>query len=131
MRMTREQWDALVAHAREEAPKECLGWLKLRDGAVEEVVRATDESQTWRYGFRLDGKDLFAVYQAEEDGWQIAIYHSHPRSEPRPSQQDVNEANYPDRVWVIVSLAGDDPEVRAWWIDEHGRVEEEEIHVER
>ncbi len=127
--MTRQQWDALVEHAREEEPRECLGWMTLGDdGRVERVERATEASSTSRYGFVLEGSDLLAVWKAEEAGAQVAVYHSHPRSEPRPSQQDINLAEWPSWLWVIVSLAGDEPKVRAWRIAD-GRVDEEEIVV--
>jgi proteasome lid subunit RPN8/RPN11 len=58
-----------------------------------------------------------------------AIYHSHTRSEPYPSQTDVNLAFYPDAVYVIVGVAGDDPDVRAYRIVD-GRVDRMELEVE-
>ena len=124
MRMTRSQWDALVEHARDEAPDECCGWARGRDDAIEDVFRAVG-SETWRYGFRFGFKDLTAVTDAEDEGYEIWIYHSHPRSRAEPSQQDINDA--PATSWrhLIISLEGD-PVVRAWRIDD-GRVEEEEI----
>lgn len=124
MRMTREQHDALVAHAREEAPNECCGWLRARDGVVEEVIRAANERSS-PYGYALDPATLYATYQAEEAGNEIAIYHSHPRSPAEPSQTDINLANYPHWTYLIVSLEGE-PVVRAWRIED-GRVEEEEL----
>ena len=124
MRMTRSQWDALVEHAREEAPNECCGWVRAQGGVVEEVFRAANERKS-PYGYTLDAATLFATYQAEEDGAEIGIYHSHPRSPAEPSQTDINLANYPHWTYLIVSLDGD-PVVRAWRIDD-GRVEEEEI----
>lgn len=122
--MTRSQWDALVEHAREEAPNECCGWVRAQGGVVEEVFRAANERKS-PYGYTLDAGTLFATYQAEEDGAEIGIYHSHPRSPAEPSQTDINLANYPHWTYLIVSLDGD-PAVRAWRIDD-GRVEEEEI----
>jgi [CysO sulfur-carrier protein]-S-L-cysteine hydrolase len=54
----------------------------------------------------------------EDKGWQlIAIYHSHPANEAYPSRTDVSLAYYPDAVYIIVSLAGEDPPpVRAFRI---------------
>ena len=57
----------------------------------------------------------------------MAIYHSHPRSAAEPSQTDINLAEYPDYLYVIVSLAGE-PDVRAWRIAD-GKVTEEEVEV--
>jgi [CysO sulfur-carrier protein]-S-L-cysteine hydrolase len=62
-----------------------------------------------------------------DEEFQVGTYHSHPRSSPEPSQTDINLANYPDWLYVIVSLEGD-PTVRAWWIRD-GKVEEEPLDV--
>ena len=127
MHMTREQHDALVEHAREESPKECCGYLTLREGAALEVFRAENAYESPRYGFRLGRDDLIAMTNLEED-FDIAIYHSHPRSEAKPSQQDRNEMQaWPAYLQVIVSPTHE-PAVRAWWISDR-RVEEEPVEL--
>ena len=123
--MTREQWEALVAHAREEAPNECCGYLRAADGMVEEVVRAENPRRS-PYGYELDARSLLAANQLDDDGYQVAIYHSHPRSPAEPSQTDINLAEYPEYLYVIVSLK-DEPEVRAWRIADGGVLEEEVV----
>jgi [CysO sulfur-carrier protein]-S-L-cysteine hydrolase len=47
----------------------------------------------------------------------LAVYHSHPTSAPVPSRKDL-ERNYygEEAACVIISLAGQEPEVRAWWL---------------
>ena len=126
MRISQEQWDELVAHARDEEPNECCGVITLSDGAVERVQRAGNERAS-PYGYSLDPKSLLDAFNAAEDGYGVAIYHSHPRSPAEPSQTDINLAEYPEYLYVIVSLAGE-PEVRAWWIRD-GKVEEERVEV--
>lgn len=126
MRISQEQWDELVAHARDEEPNECCGVITLSDGAVERVRRAGNERAS-PYGYSLDPKSLLDAFNAAEDGYGVAIYHSHPRSPAEPSQTDINLAEYPEYLYVIVSLAGE-PQVRAWWIRE-GKVEEERVEV--
>ena len=127
MRLSRDQWDELVAHAREEAPNECCGVIRLRDGAVHDVRRAVNERAS-PYGYSLDAASLLAAFNAAEDGFGVAIYHSHPRSAAEPSQMDINLAKYnPHYVQVIVSLEGD-PDVRAWRIEE-GKVAEDPVEV--
>ena len=128
MRIAREQWDEMVAHAREESPNECCGYLRAADGVVEEVVRA-DNPRRSPYGFELDSKTLLTVNQLDDEGYDVGIYHSHPRSAAEPSQTDITLAHYPHRAYRIVSLAGEEPAIRAWRIDD-GRVEEEELVVE-
>ena len=127
MEISQAQWDELVAHARAEAPNECCGYMTMRDGRVEAVVRAQNERNS-PYGYQLDANAQIRAYRlGEEDGYEIAVYHSHPRSAAEPSQTDVNLAVFPEWVQVIVSLASD-PEVRAWRIAD-GRVEEESLSI--
>lgn len=130
MRISSSQRDSLVAHAREEAPNECCGYLRLSDGRVDKVFRATNELAS-RYGYELDPRSLFAANELDDRGYGVAIYHSHPRSPAVPSQTDLNLAHYPHWTYLIVSLDGEDAggSVRAWRIVE-GRFEEEEIVVE-
>ena len=127
MRISRADWDELVAHAREVAPQECCGYARLKDGRVEEVFRGYNERQS-PYGFVMDGRSLLAANDLDDEGHGVAIYHSHPRSAAEPSQTDINLAHYPHWRYLIVSLA-DEPQVRAWKIAD-GRVEEEDIVVE-
>ena len=126
MRMTRVQWDELIAHAQEETPNECCGYAYGRDGALEQTVRA-DNPRRSPYGYELDPKSLLAANDLDDDGYEVAIYHSHPRSAAEPSQTDINLATYPHWIYLIVSLA-DEPHVRAWRIAD-GKVDEEPIEV--
>ena len=71
--------------------------------------------------FEIDPQELLELYNAIEDGGQElgAIYHSHVRSEPYPSQTDINfAANWPGVEWIIVGLAARrGAEVRSYLID--------------
>ncbi|HEX8742912.1 MAG TPA: M67 family metallopeptidase [Thermoleophilaceae bacterium] len=127
MRISREQWDALVAHAREEDPYECCGYGRVEDGLIAEVFRGTSERRS-KWGFSFDFKTLMAANELEDEGFGVAVYHSHPKSAPVPSEQDRNVAQYPQWLNLIVSLAGE-PEIRAWWIVD-GDVTEEPLEVE-
>src|SRR5256885_14967207 len=124
MRMSRAHWEELVAHAREEAPKECCGYMRIADGRVTDVWRARNERDS-PYGYEIDGKSLLAANALDEQGDAVAIYHSHPKGPAEPSQTDRNLAFYPHWLYLIVSPVGE-PEVRAWHIVD-GAVEEEQI----
>lgn len=126
MRISRADFDELVAHAREEAPNECCGYLRARDGVVEEVFRAVNERHS-PYGYELDHRSLFAANELDDDGFEVGIYHSHPRSTAEPSQTDINLAHYPGWTYWIVSLDGE-PDVRVWRIAD-GSVREEALDV--
>jgi proteasome lid subunit RPN8/RPN11 len=55
----------------------------------------------------------------------LAVYHSHPTSEPVPSRTDL-ERNYSSEVVnVIISLKDAEPRVRGWWLSETGYREAE------
>jgi proteasome lid subunit RPN8/RPN11 len=128
MRMTKAQWESLVEHARETAPEECCGYLGLRDGEVLDVVRAQNVYDSPRYGYEIDSKSMYDAWKLAEDGRQMAMYHSHPRSSAEPSQADINMAQWPGWIYLIVSLESE-PVVRAFKIED-GRVEEEKLVVE-
>jgi proteasome lid subunit RPN8/RPN11 len=104
VRISRADWDELVAHAREESPNECCGYFRCEDGAIAEVTRGINDRHS-PYGYELDAKSMFALWKlAEEDGHAVGTYHSHPKSPPEPSQTDINLAtNWPDYLYVIVS----------------------------
>ena len=119
MRITRAQADALVAHARDEFPNECCGLVGGREGRAETVYPATNaEDSPFRYSIS-PSEQLELVNRIEESGEEIvAIYHSHTKTEPYPSETDVNlAAGWPDVAWLIVSLKDPErPEVRAFRI---------------
>jgi len=125
MLITAEQREQLLAHARDDDPNECCGWMRLHDGRVDEVIRGANLRAS-PYGYELDSKTLLSANLADDEGHGVAIYHSHPRSPAEPSQTDINLATYPHWLYVIVSLADDS--VRAWRIAD-GRVEEEPLEL--
>ena len=126
VRISRAHWDELVAHAREDAPNECCGYLWATDGQVQGVKRA-DNPRKSPYGYELDHRSLFAANERDDEGFEVGIYHSHPRSPAEPSQTDINLASYPHWRYLIVSLENE-PDVRVWRIAD-GRVKEEELDV--
>ncbi len=80
------------------------------------------ETPTTRY--RIDPlEQLRAFREMDERGEElVAIYHSHPVSQPYPSPTDRAEAHYPDAVYVLASLRTDEPELEAYRIKGTGSV---------
>ncbi len=114
---------AMVAHARAEAPNECCGVLAGRDGCVE-WVRPVPNADRSPYTYRMDAHELLRAYkEADAQGLEVlGYYHSHPATPAVPSRTDVARAVDPFAVYVIVSLATEPPEVRAYRIlDGHYR----------
>jgi len=81
--------------------------------------------------YEIDGMEQYRIQSAIEDaGHDLgAIYHSHTRSAPLPSQTDINLAFYPDALYIIVGVAGEEADVRAWRIAD-GSVEEAGLEIE-
>jgi proteasome lid subunit RPN8/RPN11 len=130
MRIAKQLLDEMIDHARSEAPIECCGMVASRDGGAVRVYRATNAAAS-PLRYEIDGAEQYRIQMEIEDaGLDLGdIYHSHTRTEPYPSQTDINLAFYPDAVYVIVGLGGDQPDVRAYEIRE-GRVHETELVVE-
>ena len=130
MRIARELLDEMVAHAREDAPDECCGMVGSTDGRAVTVYRAVNaEASPLR--FRIDPDEQLELHNRIDDaGLELgAIYHSHTRTAPYPSQTDVNfAASWPGVEWIIVGLSanGGEPEVRSYLIDD-GEVSEVEL----
>jgi [CysO sulfur-carrier protein]-S-L-cysteine hydrolase len=115
--------DELIAHALQEAPNECCGVVAVEPGVPARAARVHRAVNTAAspLRFEVDGRELLhTIEQIEEDGCELgAIYHSHTRSEPYPSQTDINfAANWPGVEWIIVGLAnGREPQARSYLID--------------
>ena len=130
MKITREIYEGMIQHAREEAPNECCGILGGKDGEATTLYRATNaEHSPLRY--TLDPNDLFRITFREipeNDEEMVAIYHSHTASPAYPSQTDINLATYPDSIYVILSLAEEEDPLRGFRIED-GEVSEVELEV--
>ena len=117
MRISRQLLDEVIAHARADAPNECCGMIASSNGEAVAVHRARNTAAS-PFRYEMDGMEQYRIQTAIEDaGLELgAIYHSHTRSAPEPSQTDINLAFYPEALYVIVGLKGPEPDVRAWRI---------------
>jgi proteasome lid subunit RPN8/RPN11 len=107
---------ALEEHARAEAPNEACGLILLRDGVAERYEAGRNAAAS-PYRFELD-VDL-EVWFLEDEGYELAVFHSHLSSPPRPSRTDVeNVGLWAGRPYVILALHSG--ELAAWRISEDG-----------
>jgi proteasome lid subunit RPN8/RPN11 len=130
MRIAPELVAEIVAHAREEAPNECCGMVASDGDRATRVFRARNKHAS-PLRFEINEQDQIRIFsELDAAGWEVgAIYHSHTRSAPYPSQTDVNMARWwPDPLWVIVGVADGEPEVRAFRIVD-GAVEETHLDL--
>ena len=109
-----------MAHARAEAPKEACGLLAGRDAAATRLIRCANVHPTPVTRYAIDPREQLRAFREMEANGEdlVAIYHSHPISQPYPSPTDRAEAHYPDAFYVLVSLRDDPPEVRAFRVRE-------------
>jgi proteasome lid subunit RPN8/RPN11 len=126
LRLTIEQADLLVKTATTALPNECCGLLlgKHHDGVVDEVIILPNIAQQPKTHFEIDPLALLKTFQRiEREGltW-LGVFHSHPRTPPIPSPQDIRmaEVHYPQVVQVIISLQNHQPRLKAWSIGEEG-----------
>ena len=113
---------AVAEHARGEAPNESCGLLTLRDGVAERYVAARNAAESpYRFELEVDPETWFL----EDEGYELAVFHSHPSSPARPSRTDVeNIGLWRARPYVIYALEAD--ELAAWRIDD-GRIVREPV----
>jgi len=105
--------EQLAAHALEEAPNEACGLVAFRDGVAERYLPGENALQS-PYRFELRPRDP-ADFFLEDEGYELAVFHSHPETEPRPSRTDLeNIGLWEGRPYLI--LRADTAELRGWRI---------------
>ena len=122
-------YDAIIAHARKEFPLEACGILGGTAGVVSEYYPMANTDKSNEH-FTMEPKEQFAVIKdlRAKGKEMVAIYHSHPETPARPSEEDIRLALTPGVSYLIVSLAGAAPEVRSYRI-EQGMVSLEALSI--
>ena len=104
--------EAVAAHARAELPNESCGLLVLREGVAARYEPGRNAAAS-PYRFELEVEP--ELWFLEDDGWELAVVHSHVSTPPRPSRTDVeNVGLWQGRPYLIYSVASD--ELAAWTI---------------
>ena len=113
---------ALEEHARAEDPNEACGLVVLRDGRAERYVPGRiAASSPYRFELEVDPE----VWFLEDDGYELAVFHSHPASPARPSRTDVeNIGLWEGKPYLI--LSGRTGDLAAFAIED-GRIAELEL----
>ena len=110
--------EELAGHAEREAPNEACGLVVLRDGVAERYVPGRNAAASpYRFELEVDPDTWFL----EDEGYELAVFHSHVSSPPRPSRTDVeNIGLWAGRPYLIHTLRTG--ELAAWRIVD-GRIE--------
>jgi proteasome lid subunit RPN8/RPN11 len=106
----------LADHANAEAPNEACGLLLFRDGVAERYVQGRNAAASpYRFELDVDPETWFL----EDEGYELAVFHSHLSSPPRPSRTDVeNVGLWRGRPYLILGVRTG--ELAAWRIGESG-----------
>jgi [CysO sulfur-carrier protein]-S-L-cysteine hydrolase len=113
---------ALEEHARAEAPNEACGLVVLRDGIAERYERGRNAAAS-PYRFELEVNP--ELWFLEDDGYELAVFHSHVSAPARPSRTDVeNIGLWAGRPYLILSLGT--RELAAFRIED-GQIAEEKL----
>jgi proteasome lid subunit RPN8/RPN11 len=110
----------LVAHAQDEAPNEACGLVLLRDSRADRYERGRNAASS-PYRFELEFDDP-EIWFAEDDGYALAVFHSHISAPARPSRTDVeNIGLWAGKPYLVYSLRDDD---LAAFVIEDGQIED-------
>ena len=102
----------LDEHARSEEPNEACGLVAFKDGRAARYLPARNAAASpYRFELEIEPENWFL----EDDGYELAVFHSHISSPPRPSRTDVENIGLWDgRPYLILSLGTG--ELAAWRI---------------
>ena len=98
--------DEMIAHAKEGFPLEVCGILGGTGASVSVIYRMTNTDASNEH-FMMDPREQFSVVKdlRAKGLAMLAIYHSHPETPARPSEEDIKLALTPEVSYLIVSLA--------------------------
>ena len=111
-------YDEILTHALSGRPMEVCGILAGKDGRVERIYRGRNVDAS-AASYELDPRQQLEIEKRiRQDGLKmLSIYHSHPAGPAYPSPKDVSLAFW-DVVYLIVGLAGGNPDVRGFTIED-------------
>ena len=98
---------ALVAHAEREAPNEACGLVLLREDQAERYEPGRNAAASpYRFELQFDDPE---IWYAEDEGYELAVFHSHVSAPARPSRTDVeNIGLWAGKPYLVYSLQEDD-----------------------
>ncbi len=107
IRMQLSLWQEIESYVRKRLPEEACGLIAGRGNLAMLIIPVENISHS-PYRYRMDPQEQFSAFQQmEAQGFDLlAIYHSHPDGPDYPSDTDINEAYYPEAVYIIVSRSG-------------------------
>lgn len=129
IRINKVFFDEIVKQALDELPNEACGLLAGKDEEVIKRYPMTNIDESPEH-FSFDPAEQFKfLRKSRSEGLKlIANYHSHPSTPARPSQEDIRLAFDSEIVYLILSLAGETPDLKGFKI-KNGEVEAVEVVI--
>ena len=130
LRIPKTIYQKMLDHAEREWPLECCGILSGKEKTAQKAfeLKNTEDSPVV---YSMSPQEQMEVFEEmeKESMEMIAIYHSHPKTIPFPSETDVRLTFYPDVSSVIISLKEkENPVMKAFQISKEA-IYLEEIEV--
>lgn len=119
LRIARRVFEEMLVAAKRAAPLESCGLCAGQEGRVTRFYELTNADASPEH-FSMKPEEQFAATRNMRAAGlkMLAIWHSHPASPARMSQEDLRLAYTPDVVYLILSLANpDSPDLRGFVVE--------------
>lgn len=132
--LTPHQLETILAHTEHSGTHEACGLI----GGVErnglfsatEIVPIPNDAADPAHHFHMEDRALTRTMMgfAARGLSLVGIYHSHPSSDPIPSQEDIRSAHYPGTPYLIIGRPGPHASCAVWDI-RYGEVTAVPLHI--
>ncbi|MFW2373014.1 MAG: M67 family metallopeptidase [Gammaproteobacteria bacterium] len=96
----------ILSQAQQHPGTEACGLVSAHNGQPKQIYPVHNVAKDPQHLFEMDPAILInSIKDMRNQGNELfAIYHSHPDTPAQPSATDLAQANYPDTLYLIVSL---------------------------
>jgi proteasome lid subunit RPN8/RPN11 len=104
--LPRAMVNQLLTQAQNNRHHETCGLVSAKQGKPYRVYPVKNIADNTQHLFEMDPVEQINAMKQMRDNQEdlFAIYHSHPDAPAEPSAEDIRQANYPDAVYLIISL---------------------------
>jgi len=127
IRIPRPLVNRLLHYAQTSPDLEVCGLVGAKNGVPGNCYPVKNAAATPDRRFQMDpSEQIEAMRKMRERGEELfAIFHSHPAAPAEPSAADLEQAAYPDALYIVISLNTKGVlEMRGFRIDRTRRIEE-------
>ena len=117
MKIKKDILKKMIDHAIAETPLESCGYLAGNSDTITHFYPMTNIDKSKEH-FSFDPKEQFQVVKdaRKNNLTLLSVYHSHPETPARLSEEDIRLLNDPNMIYIIVSLANNTHDVKAYQI---------------